>query len=66
MLRATLRDGRLERRAWIPLVPWLVFGAGLGLFTAWIAPHATELHADVDIHLKALAELPAHCERLFA
>jgi FMN phosphatase YigB (HAD superfamily) len=38
----------------------------LGLFTAWIAPHATELHADVDIHLKALAELPAHCERLFA
>ena len=25
-----------------------------------------ELHADVDIHLKALAELPAHCERLFA
>jgi len=38
----------------------------LGLFTAWIAPHATELHADVDIHIKALAELPAHCERLFA
>ena len=38
----------------------------LGLFTAWIAPHATELHADVDIHLKALAELPAHCVRLFA
>jgi HAD superfamily hydrolase (TIGR01549 family) len=38
----------------------------LGLFTAWIAPHATDLHADVDIHLRALAELPAHCERLFA
>jgi len=38
----------------------------LGLHTAWIAPHATEVDADVDIHLRSLAELPGHCERLFA
>ena len=38
----------------------------LGLFTAWIAPQAREVHSDVDVHLKSLAELPAHCERLFA
>ncbi len=38
----------------------------LGLFTAWIAPGATTIDPDVDIHLKNLAELPAHCERLFA
>lgn len=37
----------------------------LGLYTAWIAPHATTIDPDVDIHLKSLAELPAHCERLF-
>ena len=36
LVLAWWRDGRLERRAWIPLVPWLVFGAGLGLFTAWM------------------------------
>jgi FMN phosphatase YigB (HAD superfamily) len=38
----------------------------LGLRTAWIAPNATTIDADVDIHLKSLAELPAHCERIFA
>ena len=38
----------------------------LGLFTAWIAPNATTIDPDVDIHLKSLAELPAHCERIFA
>ena len=38
----------------------------LGLFTAWIAPHATEAHPEVDIQIRTLAELPAHCERLFA
>ncbi len=38
----------------------------LGLFTAWIAPHATDVHPEVDIHIRTLAELPAHCERLFA
>ena len=37
----------------------------LGLHTAWIAPDATEIAPEVDIHLKSLAELPAHCERLF-
>ncbi len=44
-----------------------VHGAkALGLFTAWIAPQATEIHPDVDIHLTCLSQLPAHCERLFA
>ena len=38
----------------------------LGLLTAWIAPGATTIDPDVDIHLKSLAELPAHCERIFA
>ncbi len=38
----------------------------LGLHTAWIAPKATNIDPDVDIHLKSLAELPAHCERIFA
>lgn len=38
----------------------------LGLHTAWIAPNATTIDPDVDIHLKSLAELPAHCERIFA
>lgn len=38
----------------------------LGLHTAWIAPKATTIHPDVDIHLKCLSELPSHCERLFA
>ncbi len=38
----------------------------LGLYTAWIAPNATTVDPDVDIHLKSLSELPAHCERLFA
>ncbi len=38
----------------------------LGLHTAWIAPHATEIDAAVDIHLTRLSQLPAHCERLFA
>ena len=38
----------------------------LGLFTAWIAPGATTIDRDVDIHLKSLAELPAQCERIFA
>jgi HAD superfamily hydrolase (TIGR01549 family) len=38
----------------------------LGLHTAWIAPKATTVDPDVDIHLKCLSELPAHCERLFA
>jgi HAD superfamily hydrolase (TIGR01549 family) len=37
----------------------------LGLHTAWIAPKATAIDPDVDIHLKSLAELPAHCARLF-
>jgi len=36
------------------------------LHTAWIAPKATTIDPDVDIHLKSLAELPAHCERIFA
>ena len=36
--------------------PPLKGAKALGLFTAWIAPHATDLHADVDIHLKALAD----------
>lgn len=38
----------------------------LGLFTAWIAPQARDIHTDVDVHLTSLHELPAHCERLFA
>ena len=38
----------------------------LGLHTAWIAPKATTIDPDVDIHLKSLAELPGHCERIFA
>ncbi|MBL8386083.1 MAG: HAD family hydrolase [Burkholderiales bacterium] len=38
----------------------------LGLHTAWLAPHATALDAAVDIHLRHLDELPAHCARLFA
>ena len=38
----------------------------LGLHTAWIAPNATTIDPDVDIHLKCLSELPAHCERIFA
>jgi putative hydrolase of the HAD superfamily len=37
----------------------------LGLYTAWIAPNATTIDPDVDIHLTRLAELPAHCIRLF-
>ena len=37
----------------------------LGLHTAWIAPNAKTIDPDVDIHLKSLAELPAHCERIF-
>ncbi len=44
-----------------------VHGAkALGLLTAWIAPKATEIHPDVDIHLTCLSQLPAHCERVFA
>lgn len=38
----------------------------LGLHTAWIAPGASVVHPDVDIHLSGLAELPAHCARVFA
>jgi HAD superfamily hydrolase (TIGR01549 family) len=38
----------------------------LGLHTAWIAPKATTIDPDVDIHLKCLSELPAQCERIFA
>ena len=38
----------------------------LGLHTAWIAPDATSIDPDVDIHLKCLSELPAYCERIFA
>ena len=38
----------------------------LGLHTAWIAPNATSVDPDVDIHLKCLSELPAHCARIFA
>ena len=38
----------------------------LGLHTAWIAPDATVIDPDVDIHLKRLSELPPHCERIFA
>ena len=37
----------------------------LGLHTAWLAPHAEDIDPDVDIHLKDLSELPAHCRRLF-
>ena len=37
----------------------------LGLLTAWIAPQAQHTDADVDVHLRSLHELPAHCERLF-
>ncbi len=37
----------------------------LGLHTAWIAPKATSVDPDVDIHLTCLSQLPAHCERLF-
>jgi HAD superfamily hydrolase (TIGR01509 family) len=38
----------------------------LGLLTAWIAPQASVLDPAVDIHLSSLAELPAHCARVFA
>ena len=38
----------------------------LGLHTAWIAPRASVVDPAVDIHLRDLAELPAHCERVFA
>ena len=38
----------------------------LGLHTAWIAPQATVIDPAVDIHLTCLAELPAHCARVFA
>ena len=38
----------------------------LGLYTAWIAPKATSVDPDVDIHLTCLSQLPDHCERLFA
>lgn len=38
----------------------------LGLRTAWLAPKAKASHPEVDIHLNSLAELPAHCERLFS
>lgn len=38
----------------------------LGLHTAWIAPKATVIDPDVDIHLTCLSQLPGHCERLFA
>lgn len=37
----------------------------LGLCTAWIAPGATAEDPDIDVHISTLAELPAHCERLF-
>jgi FMN phosphatase YigB (HAD superfamily) len=37
----------------------------LGLYTAWIAPHAKVVDPDVDIHLTCLSQLPAHCERIF-
>ena len=38
----------------------------LGLHTAWIAPRASVVDPAVDIHLRDLAELPAHCARVFA
>jgi HAD superfamily hydrolase (TIGR01549 family) len=38
----------------------------LGLHTAWIAPKAQVVDPDVDIHLKCLTELPAHCARIFS
>ncbi len=44
-----------------------ILGAkALGLYTAWIAPGAKAADPAVDIHLQSLAELPAHCARLFA
>ncbi len=30
------RHGRIERRDWRAVAPWLVFGAGLGCYTAWL------------------------------
>ena len=38
----------------------------LGLHTAWMAPKATHVDPDVDIHLTCLSELPARCARIFA
>jgi HAD superfamily hydrolase (TIGR01549 family) len=38
----------------------------LGMHTAWIAPKASVIDPAVDIHLTHLAELPAHCARVFA
>jgi len=37
----------------------------LGLHAAWLAPGKPPV-ADADIHLQSLAELPAHCRRLFS
>lgn len=37
----------------------------LGLHTAWLAPGKPS-DPDADIHLQTLAELPAHCRRLFS
>jgi tetratricopeptide (TPR) repeat protein len=36
LVLAWWRTGRLERRTWIPLVPWLVCGALAGAFTGWV------------------------------
>jgi HAD superfamily hydrolase (TIGR01509 family) len=41
-------------------------GKALGLHTAWLAPSAQNVPAEVDVHLRTLAELPAHCARLFS
>jgi tetratricopeptide (TPR) repeat protein len=30
------RDGRLDRRAWVPLVPWVLCGMAAGAFTGWV------------------------------
>jgi HAD superfamily hydrolase (TIGR01549 family) len=38
----------------------------LGLHTVWIAPRASVVDPAVDIHMPGLAELPAHCARVFA
>ncbi len=46
MVLAWWRTGRLERSAWVPLVPWVVCGAVMGGLTGWVEHHIIGAYGD--------------------
>ena len=46
MVVAWWRTGRLDRSAWVPLVPWVAAGAAMGAVTGWVEHHYIGAHGD--------------------